>query len=76
MIDFDLMMKAPAWYDMGAVQASWVLEGQAKGEPYPSLETRREVARAYLDALGKETVAQYSKTSVDDVVRAHTATRS
>jgi len=61
-IDFDLMRKAPAWFDMGTMLAAWQPETH-----YPSLESRRAAAQAYLDTVG-EIANDFERNTVDDIV--------
>ena len=68
-LDFDMMLYAPAWHDMGEPFGNHGFH-HATLEPYPlpPLEERRTAARAYLSELGPEFCEQYLHSSVDDVV--------
>lgn len=69
MVDFDLMHRAPAWYDWGPIPVDWFTAGGMHGTmAYPSLDKRRHSAQAYLDAVGPETAAQFARNTVDDIV--------
>jgi hypothetical protein len=75
MIDLDLIGINPAAIDFG-VSLGCTNKGPVgywlglvdEAPDYPSLASRRLVAQAYLDGLGPEVVAQYTRTSVDDIV--------
>merc|ERR1712166_130440 len=68
-IDFDMMLYAPAWHDWGEPFSNNGFNHMTL-EPYPMppLEERRAAARAYLKELGAEICQKYLHNSVDDVV--------
>jgi len=69
LIDFDLLMKAPAWYDWGGIPEDWLSSGTFfNGGKYPSKEKRLKAAQAYIDAVEEEEVAKYSANTAEDVV--------
>ena len=68
-IDFDMLLTAPAWHDMGEPFANMGYSF-ANGEPtpIPPLEQRRAAAAAYLKELGEQTCQSHSHNTADDVV--------
>ena len=68
LIDFDLMFRAPAWFEF-VMKTGISMFSMKTGMPlpHPSLEDRRAVALAYLNATGEQ-ASGYSHNSVDDIV--------
>lgn len=70
MVDLDLLGRMPAALDFGVIcQMAWARNLFApEGKPYPSLESRRRVAMAYVNEFGKGMLATVSRIAVEDVV--------
>merc|ERR1712110_1122925 len=70
LIDFDLLMRAPAYSDWGGIPEDWLTTAASlqKGQPYPAKEKRMMAAQAYIDAIGKEEVLKYGANTAEDVV--------
>merc|ERR1712072_778164 len=69
LIDFDLLMRAPAYYDWGGIPEDWLTTNGSilKGLPYPSKEKRLLSAQAYIDAIGAEEAGKWSANTAEDV---------
>ena len=66
-VDFDMMLRAPAFYDWGCIPIDWYFTSRLRGHPYASLAKRRAAAEAYLDSVGPP-AAHYNRNTVDDIV--------
>merc|ERR1711865_1167268 len=66
MIDFDRIMRAPAWYDMGIILADW--RPMPLDRPFPPLANRLSAARAYIAACDENVVRMYPRRTPEDVV--------
>ena len=62
-VDYDLLRKAPAFYDTGVMLS---LANPMNASEYPPLENRRAAAQAYLELTACRD--QYETNGVDDVV--------
>ena len=63
-IDFDMLVIAPAWHDMGEPFGNMGFNmGTLQPEPMPPLQQRRDAAAAYLQELGEATCRSYKHSS-------------